>query len=176
LNNIGLGCKDFTIAVYIGNKPNMLEYQQLSMISPVTSHEINTINQACGNGWRKVFNVYAKLLYTLDNKHFSYSSLAPTWQKYRDNYLLQPNSKTALVFSPPQLFQHKESLHIICGKTYAKHLLATNQLTANLFWLDDEFAIDKKQKLIVCPYFDYRQLSNIKIEKLACLLRELKET
>jgi len=174
VTNIGLGCADFTIAVYIGNKPNMLEYQQLYCVSPVTTGEINTINHACGNGWRKVFNVYAKLLYALNNKHFSYSSLAPTWQKYRDNFLLQPNSQTALLFSPPQPSKNAESLHIICGKTYAKHLLASGQLMANLVWLDEEFAIDKTQNLIVCPYFDYRQLSNIKIEKLASVLEEIK--
>jgi hypothetical protein len=174
LDTAGLGCANFTIAVYIGNKPNMLEYRQLSLISPVTSDEINTINNACGNGWRKVFNVYAKLLYALDKKYFTYSAFAPTWQKYRDSFLLQPNSETALLFSPPQPLINKESLHIICGKTYAKHLLATGQLVADFIWLDDEFAIDKTRNLIVCPYFDYRQLSNIKIEKLAYLLKELK--
>jgi hypothetical protein len=174
LNTIGLGCEKFTIAVYIGNKPNMLEYQQLTLVSPITSDEINTINTACGNGWRKVFNVYAKLLYALDKKQFDYAVLAPTWQKYRDSFLLQPHSQTALLFSPPRLQINKGSLHIICGKTYAKSLLASGQLVANLTWLDDEFAIDKAQCLIICPYFDYRQLSNIKIEKLAGLLSELK--
>ena len=152
----------------------MLEYQQLTLISPVTSGEISAINTACGNGWRKVFNVYAKLLYALDNKYFNFSALAPTWQNYRDSFLLQHNSQTTLLFSPPQPPTNKESLHIICGKTYAKHLLATGQLAANFIWLDDEFAIDKARNLIVCPYFDYRQLSNSKIEKLACLLKELK--
>ena len=174
MKNVGLGCENFMIAVYIGNKPNMLEYQQLTCISPVTSGEIQIINQACGNGWRKVFNVYAKLLYALPKTHFSYTELAPTWQKYRDSYLLQQNSETALLFSPPQLTKGNEALHIICGKTYAKHLLASKQLQANFVWLDEEFAIDKAQNLVVCPYFDYRQLSNIKIEKLVSLLVELK--
>jgi hypothetical protein len=173
LNVIGLGCSSFTIAVYIGNKPSMLEYQQLSCLSPLTSGEIEMVNQACGNGWRKVFNVYAKLLYALDKEKFNYSTLAPTWQKYRDNYLLQHNSQTALFFSPPQLSTTKQTLHIICGKTYAKHLLATNQLTANFTWLDEQFAIDKAKNLIVCPYFDYRQLSNANIEKLAFLLSDI---
>lgn len=148
----------------------MLEYQQLSSLSPLTLGEIEMVNQACGNGWRKVFNVYAKLLYALDKAQFAYSTLAPTWQKYRERFLLQQDSQTALLFSPPLLSTAKQTLHIICGKTYAKHLLATGQLTANFIWLDDEFAIDKAQNLVVCPYFDYRQLSNIKIEKLASLL------
>ncbi|MFT4725291.1 MAG: hypothetical protein ACI9YP_001698, partial [Colwellia sp.] len=33
MKNIGLGCSNFSIAVYIGNKPSMLEYQQLSCLS-----------------------------------------------------------------------------------------------------------------------------------------------
>lgn len=174
MNDVGLGCSNFTIAVYIANKPNMLEYQHLSHISPVISGEITAINANCGNGWRKVFNVYAKLIYTLDNKHFSYSDSAETWQEYRDKFLLQTNSYTALVFSPPIPENNSKALHIISGKTHAKHLLAEGKLTANFTWLDDEFAIDRTNNLIVCPYFDYRQLSNIKIEKLARLLKELK--
>ena len=172
---VGLGCQHFTIAVYIANKPNMAEYQHLTKISALSSGEIQAINTACGNGWRKVFNVYTKLLYALDKKLFNYSSFANTWQQYRDSYLLQHQSKTALLFSPPQLTSTKnnKALHIICGKTYAKHLLTSNQLKVNFIWLDDEFAIDKTQNVIVCPYFDYRQLSNIKIEKLASLLKSL---
>jgi hypothetical protein len=173
LNVIGLGCSSFTIAVYIGNKPSMLEYQQLSCLSPLTLGEIEIVNQACGNGWRKVFNVYAKLLYALNKEKFAYSTLAPTWQKYRERFLLQQGSQTALLFSPPQLTTTKHTLHIICGKTYAKHLLATNQLNASFTWLDEQFAIDKAKNLIVCPYFDYRQLSNANIKKLAFLLNDI---
>ena len=141
---------------------------------PLSSHEISAINTACGNGWRKVFNVYAKLLYALDTSYFNYSSNEATWQTYRESFLLQTNSRTALLFSAPQPLKNKDSLHIICGKTYANHLIATKQLSVDLTWLDSEFAIDKQNNLIVCPYFDYRQLSNIKIEKLAGLLASLK--
>ena len=175
MNNIGFGDNDFSFAVYIANKPNMLEYQSLSEITSLVEGEINVINQACGNGWRKVFNVYAKLLYALDKKYFDYSDKAPTWQGYRDKYLLQAQNKTALLFSPPQLTNNKKAVHIICGKGHAKTLINSGKLVANLIWLDDEFAIDIENKLIVCPYFDYRQLSNIKIERLADLLQNLKE-
>mgnify|MGYP003388086576 FL=1 len=174
MNNIGFGDNDFSFAVYIANKPNMLEYQSLCKVMPLVEGEINVINQACGNGWRKVFNVYAKLLYALDKKHFDYSDKEPTWQDYRDRYLLQAQSKTALLFSAPQLIPNKEVVHIICGKGHAKALINSGKLVANLIWLDDEFAIDSENKLIVCPYFDYRQLSNIKIERLAGLLQSLK--
>lgn len=173
MSNIGLGCPNFSIAVYIANKPNLTEYQQLTYITPVNSGEINAINTQCGNGWRKVFNVYAKLLFALDTSNFNFSAQAPSWQEYRDRFLLQSNSKTALLFSAPNLSLNDRNLHIITGKTYAKHLIATKQITTNLVWLDDEFAIDKTNNLIVCPYFDYRQLSNIKIVKLTKLLNEL---
>lgn len=152
----------------------MVEYKQLASLTPLISGEISAINTECGNGWRKVFNVYAKLLYTLDKNYFDYSMRAPTWQKYRDQFLLQLESQNALLFSPPQLDNKIESIHIISGKTYANHLLSTGQLAANIVWLDEEFAIDRSKKLVVCPYFDYRQLSNVKIEKLAWLLKSLK--
>jgi hypothetical protein len=157
----------------------MLEYQGLEEVMPLIEGEINVINKACGNGWRKVFNVYAKLLYALDKKHFDYSDKAPTWQDYRDRYLLQAQSKTVLLFSAPQLMSNiempnKKIVHIICGKGHAKALINSGKLVDNLVWLDDEFAIDRENKFIVCPYFDYRQLSNIKIERLSSLLQNLK--
>ena len=152
----------------------MLEYQALCGVTPLVEGEVNMINQACGNGWRKVFNVYAKLLYALDKIYFDYSDKAPTWQEYRDKYLLQAKNKTALLFSAPKLMQERDVVHIICGKGHAKALINSGKLVVNLTWLDDEFAIDGENKLIVCPYFDYRQLSNIKIERLAGLLQNLK--
>jgi hypothetical protein len=170
----GLGCRDFNIAVYIANTPTMLEYQNLTQVSTLTRGEITAIGQACGNGWRKVFNVYAKVLYALPEGDFEFSLLAPSWQEFRDNYLLQEKSKTALLFSPPCIIKDSETLHIICGRTYAKKLINNNDLMAQLTWLDDEFAIDKQSRVVVCPYFDYRQLSNVKIDRLAMMLTALK--
>jgi len=170
----GLGCRDFNIAVYIANTPAMFEYQNLTRVNSLTSGEITAIGQACGNGWRKVFNVYAKVLYALPDDYFEFSLLAQSWQEYRDSYLLQENSKTALLFSPPSFIKDSETLHIICGRTYAKELIKNNSLTAQLTWLDEEFAIDKQNKVVVCPYFDYRQLSNVKIDRLAVMLTAFK--
>ena len=171
---IGFGCPNHNFAIYIANKPNMLEYKALNSILPITQGEIYDIGQSCGNGWRKVFNVYAKLLFELDKKDFDYCKNSITWQKYRDDYLLQYKSQTALLFSPPALGKDQNTLHIICGKTYTKELINSGKLKVQLTWLDDEFAIDEINKLIVCPYLDYRQLSNIKIERLANMLSEMK--
>ncbi|PKG39828.1 hypothetical protein CXF74_06585 [Psychromonas sp. Urea-02u-13] len=171
--------------VYIANKPNMPEYRHCNSVQAMTSGEITAIGLACGNGWRKVFNVYSKLLYALDANDFSFKTLAPTWQTYRDDFLLQQGSATALLFSAPLLLKElskelsKESqanshcIHIISGKTYAKTLIDSGLLNVSLIWIDEYFAIDVQKRLIVCPYFDYRQLSNQKIEQLAKLMSGL---
>lgn len=173
MSDIGLGCSEFNFAVYIANQPNMAEFQNIDKIIALNKGEIYAIGQVCGNGWRKVFNVYAKLLYALEETTFPYKNLSHSWQEFRNDYLLQAKTKLALIFTPPQLNFKQSTIHIICGRSYAKELLAQRLITTNLIWLDHEFAIDRQQNLIVCPYFDYRQLSNIKIERLALLIHEL---
>ena len=176
ISNVGFGCSKFTIAVYIANKPNMVEYEDLAGLRPMAGQEITEIGLACGNGWRKVFNVYSKLLYALDPKKFSFTDCAPSWQSYRDNFLLQQGSGTALLFSPPVLLPDDHTIHIVSGKTYAKELINSGELITSLIWLDEYFAIDVVERVIVCPYFDYRQLSNIKIDYLAELIKQLAVT
>jgi len=176
--DIGFGTDGYQIAVYIADKPPIYEVQQLTQLMPLTTGEIAHIGQQCGNGWRKVFNVYAKLLYALDKNLFNFASFAPTWQQYRDDFLLQAQSQTSLLFSTPQLesIQCKavgKPIHIIMGRTYAKALLNSGALDIELTWLNNEFAINHSKRVIVCPYFDYRQLSNVKIEHLAKLIKEL---
>ena len=168
----GFGDADAVIRVYIANRPPMAEYAGLVTLQPLHSGEIALINQACGNGWRKVFNVYAKLLYALDTKQFAFTQQASSWQQYRDQHLLQASSQTALLFSAPQLQQSSHSVHIITGRTYAKALLDAG-LPAQLNWLNSEFAVDKHNRLLVCPYFDYRQLNNEKLVYLAQLIKAL---
>ncbi|PKM18126.1 MAG: hypothetical protein CVV11_18730 [Gammaproteobacteria bacterium HGW-Gammaproteobacteria-15] len=170
----GFGDSAAGIRVYIANRPPMAEYADLVTMQPLHSGEIELINRACGNGWRKVFNVYAKLLFALDTKQFAFTQHAGSWQQYRDHYLLQAGSNTALVFGTPDLQPAKEVVHIIAGRTYAKALLE-NGLEAQLSWLNNEFAVDKHHRLLVCPYFDYRQLNNEKLAFLARLVKALDE-
>lgn len=169
----GLGDPDARFRVYVANRPPMLEYQALAQIQPLCRGEIALINQACGNGWRKVFNVYAKLLFALPQTPlFTFHQHAASWQDYRDSRLLQNGSDTALLFSAPQLEPITDRIHIIAGRIFAKALLEQG-LAAQLQWLNAEFAIDKRQRLLVCPYFDYRQLNNEKIDYLVGLIRQL---
>lgn len=172
VNPSGLGDPRAIFKVYIANRPACLDYAQLAALKPLQTGDISAIGQACGNGWRKVFNVYAKLAFALpdyveltkDRKQFI------NWQEYRDKQLLQINSNTALLFSTFQQSENNNNtVHIIMGRTYGKSLNLANTLQ----WLDNEFAIDHQQRLIICPYFDYRQLSNAKIIHLLGLLSQL---
>lgn len=185
MNATGLGCSDFTLAVCIENRPAFADYESLDDIRALQLGEIYAIGQQCGNGWRKVFNVYAKLIEALKPTIIDYPY--PSWQGYRDKSLLQQGSQTALLFSPPPLQARRRiettktaralPLYIIPGRAYAKSLYRAIEADTKepplLNWLDKEFAIDVKNRTIVCPYFDYRQLSNIKIERLARELLKL---
>lgn len=166
----GFGDVAACIRIYIANRPPMAEYAGLQAVQALHSGEIELINRACGNGWRKVFNVYAKLLFVLDTKQFAFAQQAGSWQQYREQHLLQAGSNTALMFSAPDLKPTTKTVHIIAGRTHAKALLEAG-LAAQLSWLNNEFAVDKHNRLLVCPYFDYRQLNN---EKLAFLAQRIK--
>ena len=139
---VGFGDTAAGIRVYIARRPPMAEYADLTRLRPLQSGEIELINSACGNGWRKVFNVYSKLLFALDAQQFAFSRQAASWQQYRDQYLLQASSNTALLFSMPRLDPETNDIHIIAGRTHAKALIDAG-LAAQLTWLNNEFAIDK---------------------------------
>lgn len=161
---VGLGDPNGRCKVYIGNSPNYADISTLDHTRLLEKAEISNIGQQCGNGWRKVFNVYAKLLFALD---FNLAcSRYANWQNLRDERLLQMGSDCSLLFSSPQL-GYTDAFHLVMGKHYAQSL----DLPL-LTWLDNEFAINIQHRLIVCPYFDYRQLSNIKIIRLVELIKQ----
>jgi len=161
-----LGDANARIRVYIGNRPNTrIEHVQPG-VSPLVDQDIYNIGQACGNGWRKVFNVYAKLIFALPPT-LGFRDTTSRWQDFRDSRLLQAGSDTALWFSEPEAFS-PDVLHIITGKTYANSL----SVASSLYWETPEFALNKQRNIVVCPYFDYRQLSNAKIMFLINLLNQ----
>lgn len=167
---IGLGALQAKIYFYIKNRPPLPHYQSLANMETITQGEISRIGHETGNHWRKVFNVYAKLMFELNPEGFS------SWQVLRDEQLLQ-KSEHCLLFSPPQIATNEKpaelgedsKIHIVLGKGYAEQL----KLAENCTWLSHDFAINFQQKLIICPYFDYRQLSNIKITQLCRLIQQL---
>ncbi|MGF1705144.1 DUF6942 family protein [Enterovibrio baiacu] len=143
--------------------------------TPLQKGHIKTLGDAGGNGWRKVFNVYAKLMLALPESSPFYPQGYKTWQDYRDQALLQAESSTALHFGmadPLRVAQTQQSdpdpltMHIIAGRTHAHKL----GLSGSCVWINNEFAKHPTLPILICPYFDYRQLSNIKIEALTKLM------
>lgn len=167
---IGLGTNKATLRILIENTPPLPEYQQLSSVTPLKTDEVNQIGKLTGNHWRKIFNVMAKILFEYNTHHYK------TWQILRDEYLLQKHSKECLLFSTMSVndgyFKHKDDSNVITlvmGKTYAKKL----GIDEYCYWLSEQFAINTAKNIIICPYFDYRQLSNIKITQLVQLMKQL---
>jgi len=178
MNEVGLGvsCPQACIRVYIANRPPMAPYEHLEHVKALTQGEVQQIAQHTGNHWRKIFNVYAKFLFGLySSQQTLVANLhnSQRWQDYRDDILLQVNSPSMLLFSPPRFKGSESDIHIIMGKQYAAQLGFDRASSEELVILDGDFAIFKRKNLIICPYFDYRQLSNIKIERLIGLVQEL---
>jgi hypothetical protein len=178
------------IRVYLENRPPLAEYLKMDVLNCLQDGEVKRIATETGNHWRKIFNVYAKLIYSLA-KVSSPSILSPSllsqyvsWQDYRDQALLREGSDTELYFGGSRLRSNLSekagvAVHLVMGKAFAERVLAEDISTGiegiSVEWLDKEFAINREQRVIVCPYFDYRQLSNIKIERLVGLITSLKE-
>lgn len=161
----GLGRANPRVAIYLANRPPLDDYPELQILRPMLSGELQHIVAHTGNHWRKVFSVYAKLVF-----EWAAQPTSPVadechnfnrWQEYRDQRLLQADSAAALMFSAPSLTS-TDCVHIIAGKTYAQQL----GLAGELVWLDAHFAVNLSKRLIVCPYLDYRQLSNERISRL----------
>lgn len=170
LTNVGFGDHNANFRVYVAAPPPMPAYQHLCSIIPLQASDLHQIYLECGNGWRKIFNVYAKLLFTLPVEQFAFQSKAASWQQFRDEQLLQKHGNNALCFDAPTLVH--SGFHLIAGRTLAKQL-SSQGLNAELHWLNAEFAVDPTQKLLVTPFFDYRQLNNEKIAVSAKLLQLL---
>ena len=127
--------------------------------------ELTHIVKHTSNHWRKAFNVYAKLLfdwYQLQQRN----NLPHTWQEYCETELFQAHASEALLFSPPIFTSNSPTIHVIAGKTYASQLTLPP-----LVWIDNYFAINQEHRLIVAPYPDYRQLSNLRIAQLLELMK-----
>jgi len=162
---VGFGSYSAKIKVYFQNRPPLTQYQQLEKLKSLDSGEAAHIANETGNHWRKIFNCYAKFLHELNPKS------ADSWQEYRDQNLLQKHANEQLLFSVPDLTV-QNSLHIVAGRTYFRSL----KLDLKVEWVDQSFAVDLSNQLIVSPYFDYRQLSNQRISQLVTLVNQLSES
>ena len=140
---------------------------------PLTEDWMDQIIAAGGNNWRKIFNIYAKLCFSLLENNRENSEIQD-WQTYRSNCLLVSNTPYQLVCLSGEALKSfyerldTDTLVLITGKKCASELA----ITERLHWIDQDFAQAIGRNGLLCPYFDYRQLSNIKLEKLTGLIQE----
>ena len=169
----GLGNSSAQFNIYIENTPPIDEYQTLTTCRPMQQDEIKMIADLTGNHWRKIFNVYAKLVFELTSPPYK------SWQDLRDKALLQSHSNENLLFNLPaeavinnieKTLNKIDNVSIIMGKTYATKL----GLSETCHWVSADFAINTNKQLVICPYFDYRQLSNIKITQLCQIINSMR--
>lgn len=157
----GLGDPHARLRVYLANRPSLEPFTDPGGILPLADGDIDLINRHEGNHWRKIFNVYAKFLAELG---FSLTDKFSRWQDYRDQVMLQPGSDVALIFGPPALSTlNPDHTHVFMGKQFA--LDCGFFSTDGAQWLTHDFAVNHAG-MMVCPYFDYRQLSDEKIRFL----------
>lgn len=162
----GLGNPNAKIHIYCQNTPPIEPYLSQITIRGVESDEIGRIGQLTGNHWRKIFNVLAKFAFQRDT---DLSKQFKTWQTFRDTALLSVSGDYALWFGLQNLETSQHHVSIVMGKQYGETL----GLAEKCFWLSPSFAINEELRVIICPYFDYRQLSNIKIEQLCNLVTQM---
>ena len=169
---VGLGNPSGNVRVYIANRPPSNKYQQLHTCEYLVPGEVKRVADETGNHWRKIFNVFAKLLFKLNSQGLS------DWRDLRDQQLLQPGCDHCLLFSMPnrvaEVKQYPgKGIGLVMGKGYANELIQQGRLPSDIEWLDDHFAVHRQHRMIVCPYFDYRQLSDVRIDRLVSLLQQL---
>ncbi|MDD1783717.1 hypothetical protein LRP49_21295 [Enterovibrio sp. ZSDZ35] len=172
MNTFSIGSPTATFNVYVKKAAPLAELlgqePEFGSTTSLRIGDIKSLGDLGGNGWRKVFNVYAKLLFDLPKSSQWHPQNLTTWQRFRDETLLQSHSATALHFGSVSegQFEGNQVIHIIAGRTHATKLGIAEQCV----WLDHEFAKHPNKPILICPYFDYRQLSNVKIQHLATLI------
>jgi hypothetical protein len=190
---IGFGDHNAHLNVYIDKLPPMDQWQSLDFIESLTIQQINEINQACGNGWRKVFNIYAKLMYALEPASLN------SWQEYRDLTLLTENSDCALLHQTAEDFVLPDKgnpINVIMGKQFGTAIVQNIKINQNItvYLLSESGDITQPFDTdtgtipsdfslltfdhgvaLVCPYFDYRQLSNVKLTQLVNIIKTMRQ-
>ncbi|MEX1215631.1 hypothetical protein [Saccharospirillum sp.] len=161
LTATGFGDPSPLLVVCAPHRPPSVELEYSKSISPLSGDDLHQLIQAGGNHWRKIFNLYAKLLHGL-------LPLEPDWKSCREQRLLRSGAACALVFE--QLWTPKPGqLCLVMGQTYGRSLgwLASDQVLP----AEHPFVQHPEQTVIVTPYFDYRQLSNA---RLAILVNQIR--
>lgn len=143
----------------VPHAPPLMQCDGAQGTLPAMDNRLLESLMATGNHWRKIINCAAKTAYLWQPQGYQ------TWQNYRDDFLLRGNSQQFLHWG--QCDVHALSgFKIITGKQHGQNLLGP-------VWQEGDFYLEAEQGIIVSPYFDYRQLSNLKIQQLVGYLQSL---
>ncbi|MBB3167620.1 DUF6942 family protein [Simiduia aestuariiviva] len=167
MSSPALGGQAPALCVSIANCPPQTRYRALRERAPLAPGELADIVANSSNHWRKVFNVYAKLVYGLECRQPGWVvGDYGRWQAFRDGELLQAHSRQALLLGGAPVALQTPT--VIAGKTWAQQL----GMAGDLQWIDAHFAVYPGRPWVVCPYFDYRQLTNARIEQLIDIIAQ----
>ena len=159
-----LGEAHAALTVCVEHQPRWPEPAFASGRSTLYPGELAKLVDANSNHWRKIFNVYAKLLYALR------PDAATDWRALREQQLFQPGQQHGLRMGSTlaEEVNQRAGLSLIAGKQYANALGLLNQATSlapGIFLHDD-------RACLITPYFDYRALSDANITRLAQIITE----
>jgi len=162
---LGFGNPSARLRFVVENPPPMSQYQNLSTVLPLSTQQRVLIEQECGNHWKKIFACLAKI------SHPIFGQINGTWQDYRQEHLLRSGGNEAL------LFHHKGlGLSDLLAKPNQVTLIMGKRLS-QLLAIDDspcekgDFFEVADTSVLITPYPDYRQLSNVKIDRLITLIK-----
>jgi len=185
--SVGLGAENFKVGIYLPHFPESSITQKLSGLRPVSAGELEVLVREMGNHWRKIINIAAKIGARLQPElaeavgDIARTPPGQTWQDYRDQSLCQAGSVVALLFSSPlgsEKYHHRQP-KLVTAKPQEVRVMSGHQYCLQCFpaldfeVIDQDFKLSRLANVIDSPYFDYRQLSNRKLEKLIVLIQSL---
>ncbi|BCE00968.1 DUF6942 family protein [Marinicellulosiphila megalodicopiae] len=160
----GFGATDGTFTVYCANTPSTTALDP-HKITPICYQDIEQINSDNGNGWRKIFNVYAKILFEINSMTFK------DWQSLRNEYLLQTHCAHSLILNPIDITK-TQNVQLIMGKGFALSFFDEPDIQ----WITPKIAHVKLAdypNTFITPYFDYRQFNNADITEFANIIKNI---
>ena len=147
---------DKKLILYTASRPPMARFDDVKSLT-LCSGEVVEIITECGNHWRKIFSILAKLSFALSEHN------CKTWQDYRDQVLLSEEGNEIIVFGHQLIEASEESIHLISGQ---KHFAEFNLDLEPFQPLDLEAKVLSNGKILQTPYFDYRQFNNALIDQV----------
>lgn len=142
-----LGACHPRLTLYLPHRPNGLA--QL-----VHAPSAQALVAANSNHWRKIVTLLAKMA----------SPVADDWRQFRDDELFR---QTALCFAPK--LTGTSTWHWIGGKDNLQRFQGLAHCARPLADCPD-VAVDPRQRLLLTPYPDYRQLSNAVVGRIRTVL------